>query len=149
MNQATRDCINRAIDELLLSKSHNGCDMSKDEHERVLEIVNELIELVSPKFIVTLEGWWWEEDVRKYAHIDDLHSYPCKQAAIDECDELADEQSKLVLAAATTGNSAYEGSALAVYERRGSESRAVQMYVLEYDRPTEFYWGDDAEHVAL
>ena len=149
MNNGTTAHIRKAIDELLLAQFSDDADLTNEEHERVCEIANELTALITPKFIVTLEGWWWEGDERKYAHLDDLHSFPCRQAAVDECDELADEQVRLLLAAATTGNSAYEGTALTVYERRGSESRVVQMYILDYGRPNEFYWGDDAEHVAL
>ena len=147
MNNRTSAYIRKAVENVTLAQVHDYCDLTDEEQDRLNEIANELLALITPKFIVTLEGWWWDGDERRYAHIDDLHSFPCESAAVDECDELADEQEKLLLAA--TSADFYDGTALVVYERRGSESRAVQMYILQYGRTKEHYWGDECDHVAL
>ena len=147
MNNATFRYIAKAIENITLAEVNDFSDLTEEERNQLDRITNELFSLSSPRYIVTLEGWWWDGDERRYAHIDDLHSYPCESAAVDECDELADEQEKLLLAA--TSSDFYDGTALCVYERRGSESRPVQMYILQYMRTKEHYWGDDAEHTAI
>ncbi len=148
MNGRTREFISEAVMNLTCAQVNDWSDLTEEEKEQLNRIEAELLNLMTPpRYTVTLEGWYWNTDERVFAHLDDLHSFPSEQAAIDEQEELVNEQEKLLLAA--TNGTFCDGTALTVYERKGSESRVVQMYILQHGRKPEFYWGDDAEHTAL
>lgn len=149
MNGRTMEFLSEAALQLTCAQVNDWSDLTDEENAKVDELVEEITNLMSPtSYIVTLEGWWWTKDERVFTRIDDLHSFPCEQAAVDECDELVHDQQKLLLAA-TMGDSKFEGTALTVYRRKGSESRAIQSYVLQYGRANEFNYGDDADHTTL